>query len=142
VNPNAVNPATIGTSVWSNRVDVQWQPATDNANGIGLPYYYLTRDGTVLGLVAAGQLLASGWVQNSSPTFSDQTLLPGRTYNFAIFGVDFHQNVSSAASFTVTTPGAYPNPTIPTPPIRTGVRPIGTYWGAGGEQIDLLSGPR
>ena len=33
-----------------------------------------------------------------------------------------------------------PNPTVVTPPGRVGVRSTGAYWGAGGEQIDMLSG--
>ena len=32
------------------------------------------------------------------------------------------------------------NLTIATPPARIGLRPTGAYWGAGSEQLDMLSG--
>ncbi|MCI0718723.1 MAG: hypothetical protein L0338_07070, partial [Acidobacteria bacterium] len=44
-------------------------------------------------------------------------------------------NTSVPANLTLTTP-----PAGAVDPRRTGVRPTGSYWGAEGEQIDLLSG--
>jgi hypothetical protein len=127
VSPNSVNPATIGTSVWANRMDAQWQAATDDPNGIGVSIYGINRNGNFI-----------AWP--GTPSYSDATLSPGTSYSYTIYAIDFHGNWSAGASFNVTTPGIHPNPAIAIPPARTGVRPTGAYWGAGGEQIDTLSG--
>src|SRR5439155_6414531 len=62
---------------------------------------------------------------------------------------DLHYNASAPTTVSALTP---PNPAVDTPPItgasrpmsnppaRIGVHPTGTYWGTGGEQIDMLSG--
>ncbi len=127
ISPNAVSQATIGTSVWANRMDAQWQPAVDDANGIGVSIYGISRNGTFI-----------AWP--GTPSYSDATLLPGTSYLYTVYAIDFHGNWSAGASFNVTTPGNHPNPAIAIPPMRNGVRPTGAYWGSGGEQLDTLSG--
>jgi YD repeat-containing protein len=127
VAPNLVSSGGIGTSIWANRMDAQWQPATDDSIGIGVAHYALAKNGGIIGWTA-------------SPSYSDQTLIPGVTYVYTLYTIDFHGNWSAGTNFNVTTPGVHPNFAIPTPPARTGIRPTGAYWGAGGEQIDMLSG--
>jgi hypothetical protein len=127
VAPNPVNPATIGKSVWANRVDFQWQAATDDPNGIGVSRYAIYKNGAFISA-------------QTGLSYSDQTLIPGVTYTYTLYVIDFHGNWSTGTSFNVTTQGNHPNFVIPTPPARTGIRPTGSYWGAGSEQIDTLSG--
>jgi len=127
VNPNPVNVASIGTTVWANRIDMQWTAATDDPNGIGVAIYGISRNGTFI-------------AYPGSTSYSDPTLVPGTTYAYTVYAIDFHGNWSTGAGFSVTTPGTHPNPAIAIPPARTGVRPTGAYWGAGSEQIDTLSG--
>jgi hypothetical protein len=128
VNPNPVNPSTIGTTAYQNQVQIQWQPATDDANGTGIYGYSITRNGTTIVSYQPGT------------TFTDLTVQPAMTYTYAIQAIDFHQNVSTPTSFTVTTPANLVNRTIATPPARIGLRPTGAYWGTGSEQLDTLSG--
>ena len=121
VAPPAGNPQTIATSVFPNRVDFQWQGMADDANGIGVAFYEFLRN--------------SVWMANTTrPEFSDGAVAASTTYNDQIYACDFHYNCSATAV------------TVQTPPAgsvdirEVGVRPTGTYWGAGGEQIDLRSG--
>jgi hypothetical protein len=58
----------------------------------------------------------------------------GTPYTYAIVARDYHLNDSPQTTFGVTTA---PAGTID--PRRVGVRPIGAYWGAEGEQLDMLS---
>jgi hypothetical protein len=117
---DAVQP--VGVSVFPNRVDLQWPTASDDANGIGLSGYLISRDGISLANVP-------------DPQFSDETVAPGNTYTYTISLYDQHGNSSPPATKTVTVPAdAAPDQR------RTGVRSTGSYWGAAGEQIDLASG--
>jgi hypothetical protein len=59
---------------------------------------------------------------------------PGTAYTYEIEACDFHANCS-AVNINVTTP-----PAGAIDPREVGVRPTGTYWGSGGEQIDMRSG--
>jgi len=119
--PSGVNPQSIGTSSFSNRVDMQWQGVADDVNGVGISNFQVLRDGVPL-------------TTRVSTTFSDVTVVPSHTYNYQIIAFDYHLNQASA-SFTVVTP-----PAGSIDPRRVGVRPTGAYWGAMGEQIDMLSG--
>src|SRR5579862_4810787 len=121
VAPNAVNAQTVGTSPFPRRIDFQWQPVTDDANGSGLAYYSILRNGTLL-------------TNTASTEFSDTTVASGTTYTYSIVPTDYHQNT---ATTTLTATSA---PTNAVDPRRAGVRPTGSYWGASGEQIDALSG--
>ena len=66
--------------------------------------------------------------------FSDSTVSPNTTYTYTIYPHDAHLNLSTRA-VTVTTPAANVKD-----PRKVGVRPLGTYWGASPENIDLQSG--
>ncbi len=120
--PGAVNAQGIATYALPNSVDMQWQGADDGANGIGVAHYLIYRDGVFL-------------QESPSAEFTDDTVSPSTTYTYGIIARDFHLNDSSQTTFQVTTP-----PADAIEPRRVGVRPLGSYWGAGGEQIDMLSG--
>ena len=126
ISPNPVNGSTIGRTVWSHRMDAQWQAATDDPNGIGVSIYGINRNGS--------------WIAwPDEPSYSDTALAPAQTYTYTLYAIDFHGNWSTGTSFTITTPLNPVNPAISIPPMRTGVRPTGAYWGASGEQIDMMS---
>jgi len=127
IAPNPVNGATITTSVFPTEIDAQWQAASDDTNGVGIWQYQIYRNGV-------------HWTDVTSTSFADQGASPGTVYNYTIYAVDWHLNKSTGTTFSVTTPGTGPNPAVVTPPARTGVRSTGSYWGAGSEQIDMLSG--
>jgi RHS repeat-associated protein len=121
VAPNALSLSGVGTSVFPNRVDMQWQGTTDDANGTGIAFYSIKKNATFVTDV-------------QTTTFSDPTLSPSTTYTYTIAATDFHGNASSI-QVQVRSPQAGD-----VDPRRVGVRPTGSYWGALGEQIDLLSG--
>src|SRR5258708_3518714 len=120
VAPNAISAASVGVSAFPNRVDLQWQGVRDDPNGIGILWYQVSTPSYPT------------WAP--SPSFTDPTVVPGTTYNYNLDAVDFHWN-SSVTSITVVTP-----PAGSIDPRETGVRPTGSYWGGGGENIDLRSG--
>ncbi|HTR35829.1 MAG TPA: RHS repeat-associated core domain-containing protein [Bryobacteraceae bacterium] len=119
VAPSAVPTPTV--SFGPGQVGLQWQAVTDDPNGTGLYAYRILRNGALL-------------TETTSTSFTDTTIISGTDYNYSINPVDYHFNQAS-------TP--YPI----TPPFggvaaagEVGVRPAGSYWGAGGEQIDMRSG--
>ena len=116
----SINAQSIGTSVFSNHVDIHWTEA-DDLNGPGIVNYSISRNGTLI-------------TDLSTTNFSDTTVAASTSYTYQVSAVDFDLNTASA-TFTVTTP-----PSGSIDPRRTGVRPTSTYWGGLGEQIDLLSG--
>jgi RHS repeat-associated protein len=109
----------IGSSPFANYVELQW-PGASEPNGPGVALYQLYRNGTYLA--------------NVGTDFIDLTVTHSTNYTYTIQALDFDLNVSSD-SITVETP-----PTGAIDPRETGVRPTGSYWGGGGEQIDMLSG--
>ena len=120
-----IAPATVQnvtTSVSPNRVDLQWQGAVDDPSGSGLWCYWVWRNGAPI-------------TATTAPEFTDETVAPSTTYTYAIYTLDRANNYGSPATVTVVTPAAGA-----VDPRRVGVRPDGAYWGAGGEQIDTLSG--
>ena len=121
IAPGTINAQMVGSSVYPNHVDIQFPGAVDDTNGSGVVYYQYYRNGTWLTLSA-------------EPELNDTTVLPGTTYNYQLQVVDFHQNLTNTF-FTITTP-----PAGAIDPRQVGVRSTGTYWGAGGEQIDMRSG--
>lgn len=122
VGPSGVNPQSISTNAFPNRVDAQWQGVLDDPNGIGWFQYRIERNGA--------------WFSEFySPEFSDTTVAPSTTYTYNIYSIDYHFQFSPVATFTITTPAVGS-----LNPARTGVRSTGSYWGAGSEQIDMLSG--
>ena len=120
VAPNAVAANTIQHSVFANAVHLQWPAASDDANGIGVLNYEVQRNGSTIGY-------------SQYPRFMDEAA-PAGTMAYAVVVHDQHDNASApdACSFTVAATGYDQR--------RVGARPTGAYWGAAGEQIDLLSG--
>jgi RHS repeat-associated protein len=121
VAPGAVPPTSVGTSVFANRYDAQWQGVSDDANGAGLAYYTIYRNGS--------------WFANiTRPTYSDATVSPSTTYTIRIDSMDRHLNWATS-TINIVTPSAGS-----IDPRRVGIHPNGAYWGEGKEQIDLQSG--
>ncbi|HWT80742.1 MAG TPA: hypothetical protein VN648_18295, partial [Candidatus Methylomirabilis sp.] len=120
--PDPVNLQSIATSIFPNRVDLEWQGAADDANGTGTFRYSVYRNGTYLG-------------SSLTAEYSDTTVAAVTTYTYALYPVDYHYNFASGSPITITTP-----PAGMIDPRRVGVRPSGSYWGASGEQIDTQSG--
>jgi hypothetical protein len=120
--PSPVNAQTIGTSSFSDHVDAHWQGVVDDAGGIGVEGYWILRDGQT-------------WYFASTPEFTDEAITPGSTHTYGIACQDWHGNWSPGTYFTVTAP-----PAGAIDPRRIGVHPLGNYWGAMGEQIDIRSG--
>jgi hypothetical protein len=119
--PAVVDRNTLAVTAFPTSVEMQWQPPSDGASGVGLWRYLLYRNGTFLGLT-------------QDPEYVDHGAAASQTYIYTILAQDQHANYSQL-DFNVATP-----PAGSIDPRRTGVRPNGSYWGAGGEQIDMLSG--
>jgi RHS repeat-associated protein len=122
ITPNPIERLTLGSSVFPNRVELQWQGVSDDATGTGTWIYLIYRNGQYLGNVPEAE-------------YSDSTLLPSTHYEYAIYALDYHNNPSVATLISITTPAAGG-----TDPRRVGVRPLGSYWGAAGEKVDVQSG--
>jgi len=143
VAPAAVNANTFTTSVYfgptpgePGSVMRQWQGAVDNpaggsnpGDGVGVAYYTITR-GTVSGTDTTPQSFTS-----FDASFYDGTVYQSNTYVYSITPCDFHGNCGATLDdlFVSTGQGTVDGR-------RTGIHPIGSYWGGAGEQIDLLSG--
>ena len=119
--PPAVDAQAIRVSALPREVAFRWNASADDMNGIGLAGYTVSRDGVYLGSTA-------------TPTFTDETVRVGTNCTYTINAYDQHGNTSPPTSFTVSVPASPPDQR------RVGARGLGSYWGAGGEQIDLLSG--
>jgi hypothetical protein len=117
IAPNAISSVT--ASPFRDRVDLQWSPTTDNSIGTGGYNYVVLRNSTAIG-------------ETTTTAFQDFTAGSTGTYTYTVQAVDFHGNAT----------GTTKNVTMSTSidPRETGVRPLGSYWGAAGEQIDMLSG--
>ena len=116
VAPYPVNASSIGTSSFANRVDMQWQGTLDTPGGPGVAFYAIYRGTpptTWIASVPASEAYA----------FSDTTVLPGHSYTYTIYALDYHWN-HAGTTFNVTTP-----PTGSIDPRRVGVRPTGAYSG-------------
>ena len=148
VAPSAVKASDVQTSVTPQRVDLRWTDSLPDASSAGLQGYVVYRDGAYLG-------------SPHNAYFADVTVSGPETTTYSISAIDQHGNLSAATSVTVQVPagldlsdatavGAQANlrkpgaqvissgPTVDQREI--GVRTTGTYWGAAGENIDLLSG--
>lgn len=117
VAPTAIPAGSISKAAFTNRVDLQWPAASDNANGTGVHRYELYRNGNFIG-------------STTGLSYSDTAgIIPNTTYNYTLKVVDYHLN-EAATNFTVNTPLLPTNPPYPsaTPEgRRTGVRPTGAY---------------
>ena len=115
--------APITSSAFPTRIDMEWTGVADNPNGIGTGFYDIVRNSVAI------TLLQPKW-----STFSDSDLSAGTTYTYTFYAYDYHLN-SVTTTFTAATP-----PTGAIDPREVGVRPLGSYWGGAGEQIDMRSG--
>ena len=84
VAPSSINSQMVGTSVFGNRVDMQWQGGQDDSNGIGVGFYYVYRDSGYLGFTP-------------NPTFSDLTATPG-AHTYTIYVDDYHFNQATGTN--------------------------------------------
>ncbi|MGD1097747.1 MAG: hypothetical protein ABSB35_37885, partial [Bryobacteraceae bacterium] len=129
IAPNPIPASSIGVSAGATYVDLQWPAATDDPNGTGIAFYQILRN---------GQLLAT----TTSLSYSDTTVVPATSYSYTISPYDFFLNYASttinATTQHVQTNGPFPS-TIPDGR-RVGVASTGAYWGAGNEEIDVMSG--
>jgi len=121
IAPSVPATQSAATLVLPNRIDVQWQGSADDANGIGVGSYNVTRNGVA-------------WISVRTTEFSDEAVSPSTTYQYGISACDYHLNCSAAATISVTSA-----PAGAVDPRRVGVRPDGVYRGGGGEQIDTRS---
>ena len=110
---------TISSSAFRDRVDLQWTTPPDD---LGIAWTLVVRDNVLIG----GPLL-------NDTAFSDFTTASNSTYTYEITPTDFHWNGTEVSATVVT-------PTTVIDPREVGVRPTGSYWGGGGEQIDMRSG--
>ena len=121
IAPTAVNAQLISTSSFPTHVDMQWGATVDDPNGTGVALYQVLRNGTYIGNFETSNL-------------SDEGVRTPNTYSYTIFVYDYHLN-AAATGFSVTMP-----PAGSIDPRQVGVRPLGSYWGGTGEQIDMRSG--
>jgi hypothetical protein len=126
VPPTVPDVPAVSTS--ENKVEMQWAPSTDS--GSGMVNYLVYR---------ADAATPTNWTHlvgflSHSPNYADVTVASGSSYKYLIRAVDYHQNIADRVIDVAVPPaGAYD-------PRQIGLRPTGTYWGAGSEQIDLQSG--
>ena len=113
----------VGVSAFANRIELQWPGASEASTGPGIATYQIWRNSVYVGYI--------DWTE----AFSDTGLTASTTYTYWIRALDYHLNASSSITIVATTP-----PTGAIDPRETGVRPTGSYWGGGGEQIDMRSG--
>ncbi len=122
VAPGTIVSSSVRTALFDTRVDLAWVGVVDDAtSGSGLLMYNVQRNGAWMGNVRGGY-------------FSDTTVLPGTTYTYSLVAYDLYLNYS-ITNVTVTTPAAGTRDAR-----KVGVRPLGSYWGATPENIDLQSG--
>ncbi len=105
----------IGARATPAAVDLQWQGAVDDANGIGQWRYRIKRGGVVL-------------AQVTTPEFTDASVAAATTYSYTLETMDYHWNYAAAATITVNTP-----PAGSVDARHIGVRTSGAYWGAMGD---------
>ena len=86
--PPAAPGAPTVTSMTSSSAGLSWTPATDN---VGVAYYEVVRDGTDIG-------------STTTTSYTDNTVSPSTTYNYAITAYDAAGNNTTGGSTQVTTP--------------------------------------
>ena len=122
VPPAQVNPQSVGVSAQTTCLDLQWQGVLDDPNGVGMHFYIIWRDNQEIRHI-------------KETVMTDCGLTPGTVYTYHIKPVDLHYNIAMPIPFTAATA-----PAGSLEPRRVGVRPLGAYWGALGEQVDMMSG--
>jgi RHS repeat-associated protein len=130
---NTLNTSLL-TGATPNQVMLQWSPTTDTNGGssygaAGMAFYEVYRNGTLRTRIKH---------QSATMLYTDTGLTPGQTYDYILRAVDFHGNFTDVTR-SIATPAS--SPTISsTLPRRVGLPNLGSSWGSGGENIDLLSG--
>ncbi|MBV9399757.1 MAG: RHS repeat-associated core domain-containing protein, partial [Bryobacterales bacterium] len=130
--PTPVPASSIAVAKSTNYVNLQWPQTSDDPNGTGVYEYLIYRNGALIGVVGTSQSLS----------FTDATVVANTTYSYTLAAFDYHFNDGSTTITVTTTPtlGKAPYPSSTPDGRRVGVRPTGTYWGASGENIDVMSG--
>jgi len=107
------------TSVTDSAVSLSWSAAADNAGGVGVAGYYVSR-----GDSAAGPFTRRGDV-TTTPTYADQFLRASTTYYYVVQAYDGSGNTSpySSALGVTTNPDSTP-PSAPFPVTATALSPI------------------
>jgi RHS repeat-associated protein len=129
IGPTAIPSSSITVTPQPTSVGLQWAAAVDDANGPGIAFYLVSRNSSPLTYTA-------------NLSYSDTTVAPDTQYSYTISAFDFDLNVAST-TVSVTTPLVPTNgpfPSVVPDGRRVGVRPTGAYWGAGNEEIDVMSG--
>jgi hypothetical protein len=91
--PPPIDANEIGTSVFPNRVDIQFPGVIDIPTGPGIAYYQYYKDITT-------------WLTFSySPNIEDRSVVPSTNYSYTLQAVDFHGNISQVI-VNITTPPA------------------------------------
>ena len=124
-------PNPITSSAFGDHIDLKWSGSVDDPNGIGIGYSLLFRTRT--DIPGQSQVFVSS-LQPWATGYSDYGVTATASYTYQVYVYDYHLN-SSNFSFPVSIPGAGS-----IDPREVGVRPLGSYWGGGGEQIDMRSG--
>jgi hypothetical protein len=133
--PNAVDNLTV--SRFPSVTRLRWQVPLDNVQaggtnpGIGVGLYEIYKNGAYLTSLTntspQGQTVE--WTDPAAPS-------PTATYTYQVRAIDRHLSYGTATSVT-----APPAAVLTTYDARqVGVKALGSYWGAGGESIDLRSG--
>jgi hypothetical protein len=120
--PSSLIATGLRSSILPTQVSLAWQGAADDANGIGVAGYNVSRNGSALGFYPGAEL-------------GDSTVSAGTSYTYAVTAVDFHGNSGSSTSWTVTTP-----PATAVDPRRVGLYTTGSYWGAAASKSTRLAG--
>ena len=100
-------------------MDLQWTAATDNGGGSGVFQYRIYRNGVFIGT-------------SRGLTYTDAAVAANASYTYTVTTEDFHGNEGAGVAKAVTN--------TPNNISQIGVRPLGSYWGGGGENIDMRSG--
>ncbi len=110
LEPPSAPTGLTATAAGSNRVDLDWNAATDN---VGVTGYRIYRNGSLLTTV------------DEEPTsYADTTVLPSTDYEYEVRALDGVGNASDPSDEAdVTTPAPDPDPVIMAAGIRPAIRP-------------------
>lgn len=109
--PTPIDPSSISTSSFSNRVDIQWSGLTNGTYRTTLSSVTISRGGSQIGALYT----------STANSYSDTTVSPSTTYNYSLTATDTF-GASTTSSFSVTTP-----PSGSVDPRRVGLRNNGAY---------------
>ncbi|MFN8006848.1 MAG: hypothetical protein U0V70_07470 [Terriglobia bacterium] len=128
VAPPAIDPVSVSVSTTPVVVKLRWPVASDDANGIGVYRYDIWRNTTYKGTT-------------TDVEYYDATVVPNTSYTYHLRPYDYHGNYSDTPVAVTTPPSSSgTNGSNDPTPLQQGVKRNGAYWGAGNEQINLLSG--